>query len=611
MNLSGKVRTILQLNSNATPYKKGLRIYQKGLVELEDLELGMCQARFLVESESHYNAYEVEIYNFDEPISFSSSCTCPYDIEPVCKHAFAALQALVEELEYIELTQQVRSIISGTPAENLTPDKSSNREDFSYPIPIFRLQAYASIGRGGIWPIQNMANYIQDFKLEGNSVSGKVSDYSKMHTPRVTLEENRYLKCDCTCSDVSKPLCKHGYALVYSMANQMKCPEDALFPLRNHDDKIAEKLAEYGFTLEDKWQDFFDIEIYFHSVELIPKDPGLSKIAAFSDWKNEISFYIDSNHEIDPEAFRATRSDYGILWNYDHKGSAHIFLNLLTGKRKKNGELGAPLRIHSSQDMNEDELSKDQLEIIDLLRRAKVAHKVYDYSHWGYSSRNQDVEIEDLIAHFNRINEVYDQLLVEDHYFSVEPQNRNTVASRHTRKIFPQAGRLSLQFEFRKGPNHFLLKPLVTIDEVVIPLHKLEAIDYGVYLLSDNLYLLDKKSARVAMFFLNKKAYRIRHEDLEPFAEQFLLPLMEQFPINMVGDHLKIEEREGIIGRKLYLKEVEEYLLFIPSITYEIAKGVAREVYFDGGNSLSYKDKDGQLYSISRNQEEEKEVWEK
>ncbi|MEZ4852201.1 MAG: SNF2 helicase associated domain-containing protein, partial [Bacteroidia bacterium] len=410
---------------------------------------------------------------------------------------------------------------------------------------------------------------------------------------------------------MSKPLCKHGYALVYSMANQMKCPEDALFPLRNHDDKIAEKLAEYGFALEDKWQDFFDIEIYFHSVELIPKDPGLSKIAAFSDWKNEISFYIDSNHEIDPEAFRATRSDYGILWNYDHKGSAHIFLNLLTGKRKKNGELGAPLRIHSSQDMNEDELSKDQLEIIDLLRRAKVAHKVYDYSHWGYSSRNQDVEIEDLIAHFNRINEVYDQLLVEEHYFSVEPQNRNTVASRHTRKIFPQAGRLSLQFEFRKGPNHFLLKPLVTIDEVVIPLHKLEAIDYGVYLLSDNLYLLDKKSARVAMFFLNKKAYRIRHEDLEPFAEQFLLPLMEQFPINMVGDHLKIEEREGIIGRKLYLKEVEEYLLFIPSITYEIAKGVTREVYFDGGNSLSYKDKDGQLYSISRNQEEEKEVWEK
>ena len=73
--------------------KRGKRYWQNGLVQnLEEIETGMWTAQ--VEGTQ---VYEVRI-SISNDVVTDHSCTCPYDLSPVCKHEVAVLYAIQERL---------------------------------------------------------------------------------------------------------------------------------------------------------------------------------------------------------------------------------------------------------------------------------------------------------------------------------------------------------------------------------------------------------------------------------------------------------------------------------------------------------------------------------
>ena len=166
-----------------------------------------------------------------------------------------------------------------------------------------------------------------------------------------------------------------------------------------------------------------------------------------------------------------------------------------------------------------------------------------------------------------------------------------------------------MAFEFKKTSTHYLLKPQVLIDQRYYPFKKLSFVAYGIFLLEDRLYLLNSQDAHTAEFFIQKESYRIRHEDLETFREEFLIPLAERYEVKTSEENLSLKAVESHFHKLLYLKEVEDHLLFIPAFRYSSPEGLTREVQLDGGKQLIFEDSEtGKSVVIQREGEAEEAV---
>ena len=605
MSIKEQVSWFLKKNGRNPICQRGEDIYLASDIELVVLDTAANQAEYHVDNLEGTNRYHVELFGIGEPEGISSHCDCPYDHTPICKHAFAALMELADDLRYLTdlygtdfydhgaiylydevkgfqkkaaTTSRIARRSAPTTARQLLPN-------FESPIHIQDLKSYSNILIQDNWHIQSWIYYTDQINIIGNQVTGTVRTNRKNYRPTVSLSEDHQLSCSCTCGAASDTLlCKHGYTLLAKLADDAGSHRDALFFIRDHSEQIGEKLTAYGMSLQDNWQDQFEVEISYPEIEITPKDPGLSKIAAFANWKEEIVSFVKPDLEIRAEHFHSIKPNYGILWNFSPSKLPGVFLDLLTGKRKKNGDLGAPLRvIQPREDIGA--LNKAQVEVLDILRRVDVMND----DHYGMS-RFSEVDLEDLQRHHRKILEVYPLLLQEEHYFCEEAVHRDTISAGKTKRIFPQSTLPRLSFEFRKSKTHYLLKPLIHLEEESYSLTDFETISYGVLRQKDRLYFLDQASARTAMFFGEKAAYRIRQEDLEAFTEEFLIPLMDRFEVKILGTALDVETIEGTAHKKLYLKEVETYLVLLPAIRYIFENGLEREVYLDRGKQLVFKD---------------------
>lgn len=604
MKVHENIRRFLKKNNHDKICRRGEGIYLESEIELILLDPEENYAEYNVGSLTQTKTYQVELFNINHPLKISSSCDCPYNWTDMCKHAFAALMELEDDLLELEDIygkgfyhngiQYTLEHLEGDANLDIPlplhkqvpqpPPKLQATPKFDKPIHLNALKRYSDISLQDTWAFYSWDYSIKEVELKDRQLSGVIKHGRQTYRPKLSLSPDSEIICECNCVPSSNPtLCKHGYNLLAVLVEKTDSQQDALYFLRDHSEQIGEKLAEYGVSLTDDWEAKFEVEMSYPEITVTPKDPGLSKIAGFADWKSEIASYVKPDLKIREDDFRTDKPNYGILWNFSPSKLPGVYLDLLVGKRKKNGDLGAPLRTiqHLAYDLN-----KAQFGILDILRRASVMNNDY----YGRLDSYQELDIEALQAHHQKILEVYPLLLQEEHYLCEEPVYRDTIPAGKTSRIFPQNILPKLSFEFRKSKTHYLLKPQIQIGENGYALSDFQLLSYGVLRRRDSLYFLDEASARTTMFFGEKTAYRIRQEDLGVFTDEFLIPLMDRFEVKIVGNALDIEEIEGVGAKKLYVKEVESYLVLIPAVHYQFENDLFREVYLDGGKQLVFKE---------------------
>ncbi|MEO0474092.1 MAG: SNF2-related protein, partial [Bacteroidota bacterium] len=198
-------------------------------------------------------------------------------------------------------------------------------------------------------------------------------------------------------------------------------------------------------------------------------------------------------------------------------------------------------------------------------------------------SRFADQDLDLLILQLRGIREALPWLLAEEHYLSTGIQVRNTIPVSSINRVYLQSENPEVCFVFRKGDHFCHLDTYIRIADEKIPLSPKIIPFYGVLSINANLYLFSEDAARTISFFLNQESYRIHTEDLKPFYEQFLRPLMERYEVRLEGFPSPQSLEATIAEKTVYLQEAGEQLVMTPEIRYQTAEGESFSVMLDGG----------------------------
>lgn len=605
MKLAKIIEAFLDQYEGTKVFERAQHIYHENDPELLSLDVRQGTASYSVPSQSGRATYRVQVENFHQPDILRVSCSCPYNHSDICKHGFVALFDLEEKFENGDYDSFAENPVEKRPANRNSGKKALHFPD---PVSIHALERIANIDYRLSWQVRNWIYDFQNLRHDKNTLSGELRTGNKKYFPQIRMSDDNMLSASCDC-DSSKPICEHAFSLILALTIKNRSHEDALFYLRNHDKTILEKIGEYGFGAEDKWKEFFDVLVEYPRVEVIPKDRGLSKIAPFADWSSLAAKFIQPVTDIQPDEFHTDKPNYGILWNFSHSDN-FIYINLLIGKRKKNGDLGSPLRMIHSRSQNIENLNRDQRDILNLLMRTDVMQDLYD--NWGMMS-GPGMDFESQLDAFQyrhkSILEVFPRIILEEHYLSNEEVIRDTISVRSVSRIYPQSERPTLKFRFRLEKEQYVLYPILVIEDEEISITKFELVSYGFILINDRLYIMDENTARTTFLFISTGNYKIRKEDLQPFLNQMLFPLMDHFEVIFEEIDLNIEETAVVPDKKIYLKEVENNLIIIPAMVYQLNDDISREVYLDGGKRINFQDLDLQnIFSIIRDEDVEGKV---
>lgn len=609
-----EIDDILSGYENTKLYSRAEDLYLSDSVELIEFNEDKAFAKFDVLSQSGNNTvYRVELHNLNSKSKFLSLCTCPYE-GIICKHALAALMELAEKLEGtlgnvgMDFRQE-ESLSNVDIKENVTTSIDAGQA-----IDVFSFQNLTDYGDSGSYYLRGHIVQPDLIELEDNYVKGKFFENRTIYNTLLELNADGLLICTCNCGPRSKdrPICRHGYWLLMSLIGEWNNAFDLIFPLRNQDKLLGEELMKYGFTIEDDWEKHFSEYMGTEGYFLKPKDPGLSKISEYADWKGEIDLYIKS--QVDPANIKLDNENlnqiYGILWSKFIGNLGIPGLYLIRGKRKKNGQLGAPVKnlsiLPAWTSMKLPQVEEKLVNRLSSMNASKMLER-FDLTYEVHAVQEKlDSAVEEM--HRN-IFENFKKFLYEDHFWTETVELRDTISIRSIEPIYPQEETPYFEFEFRKSTTHYLLKSFVNIGESRIPLTEVEWFSYGIIKIDKNLYVLSPGDARALQLFTEKPVYRIRHEDVSDFTRSFLLPLAEKYTVKSIGEAFNYDVVPARNNAKLYLREVDNHLVFIPAFEYLTPNGESKEVYLDGNARILFeREEDDFSLIVERDTEREGQI---
>ena len=596
MNYSLEIHEFLSPWERTATFRAAESISSYLGVELHLLDMENFQAIYSVESQTSLFQHEVEITGFNKSKTLKAKCSCGHNGK-ICKHAIAALMELIEELDYLDEYDEISDdyYYSTGEYEPSTQKEISNQMVSSQdgptmkvpdPLPFHDLSHYSQVNQFAIWELQRLANSFQNVSYDGTWLRGEIRESITKYIPRIRINDNEELICECSCGPRTRPLCRHGHALLMYFAGAMDTFKDVLFPLRDHREKIEAKLTEYGIKWEDDWKEKFSVVFDYPDVYLLPEDAGLSKRAQYANWEEKAARFFKPDLSIHEEFYKSSHPAYGVLWHYLGNNTHFFQLSLLKGKRKKNGHLGTPLRRYPAIGEENEALSLDQIQLVDLLKKHGVLGEEYHLG-WGAEYDFKDVNHREFFEeNHQNLLEVLPLILTEEHYLSEEIQTRNVVAAGSIKRVYPKQELPILTFQLSKEDQEFHLKPILEIKGKNWQLRNVKFLSYGIFSIKDNVYFLDIHAARAIQIFLNIGIYKIQAVDFEPFVRQFVLPLMERFSVEFKGTEWEMEELSASVEKRVYLREVENQLVLMPSFIYRTESDETHEVYLDGGKKI-------------------------
>lgn len=615
-----EIEAFLRKHKRSRIYKRGETLCHEGYVEIIELDEEGSNVHCEVISQSGYpDVYHVKLRCLDDRKNVLTSCTCPFD-GPVCKHAIASLLEVTYVLEdngFVLEEDSLRDILTKT---TKTPVKSAPDSPKTSSIPCMNELSQEELKKlAGLHTQEMMYGFLYNrpeithYKLSASTLEARVIHQNQAYSIQIEMTEHDQLICTCNCGQRKNKICFHAYVMLINLSQQYHCQPDVVFPLRNHKNLLSEKLKEYGYKWKDNWQELFEVELDYPTLHLYPKDPGLSKIAKFANWRAEIQTYVKPFDQIEEQQFKLpdNQKKYAILWEMVYGPYNIPGLHLIHGKRKKNGDIGAPIRKLDNKSLqNTQSLPIDRK--MQLERLSNVKPSIYLGTFDSFYTPNLNPKQYKLAVRsiHKQLLRIYPSLLHEDHYLIEVDSPRDTVAVRDITRIYPQEEYPTLAFEFRKSTKHYLLKPFLVIDDSWHPIQDVNFLNFGIFSIEDRIYLLKLDDADTALFFKVKQTYRIRHEDLADFSRDFLMPLAEKYTVQSIGHHFELRKSIANIQKKVYLREVEDYLLLIPAFEYTDENGNSREVKLNGESKLIFQAEGmDQPVSIDRATDQEEHSW--
>ena len=471
----------------------------------------------------------------------------------------------------------------------------------------------SSISMEGIF-FEKPTKDILTFEVEGSDSYYDVDFFIEKNQVRAT--------CDCS----KKGFCSHiaGALLFYAFEregqrylfkdNTDRKKESLSLPSEEtrqfqahlpHDVKvITDQLKAYGFSYEEDWGKYFDVEKDWRGIEVIPKHDNLTTVDYLSVWKNSRTFKKkEVKLPLSVKEVSKVEKCAAIVWAVNENDiwpSSH----LITGKKKKNGNIGSPIKHftrdkldHSYSYSGHDFLPKELEELG--LRITAFEQEQYLHSRGFYHLEPKEGR-EHLKAAYLMMQEAlpailkYPQYLTEGSIDYVRISDLIPVTYHEKEKI-------SFKFYYKNG--FYTLKPYVHIGGEKRDITNL--VCFGMVQVGDLLVPLTMDESFVISTLTSMKGMRVKENFINDFLPS-VLEIQKKFEVQFSGIKINQSSEDlNLVKRKVYLTEEEDYLLLKPAVAYVHPKIGEKEYGLDGDKIDAVNLGNNEILSAQRDAEKE------
>ncbi len=565
------------LKSNALPQSvaRGKVIYQKGGASFEKISYtDKGEASIRVKSDSSSKYYTVQIRNWNTAI-VGSSCSCSYDWGGICKHRVAALLLLEQEI----LTRKL------TPIQSLPLKKTYPTSQHIIRISTFddwSLKNHASLDD---WKNRTAVQNIQ-IKSAIDGIAIVELEYKKeiFHLKFEKLRFNSEVQTSCSCSqDIENHLCIHKLAALIAIRDAYG-PNSPFDRMRDYTAEKNKLLAEYGFSLEDDLQEKFDFKIKPDgSVQLVRLDQSIQKLSQFQNWRNinnrifrtpENSFLIN-NDDVD-------REQRQILYVLRFKGTEFVndvAIDTYSYKAGANGKMAYIRSLKESDFESFPILTDADSQLISLINSIKdEGLKAF--------GKKKDLRLPYFYDYLNRDEVSANDLPIVEEYINKKLDRIfNLLSERpvHTSKTSYVSSQIDIEetsigkerilpsFVLSEEDDFIVLEGFTTLNGKTIKLAALmNPNSYWIRSFGNVLYKLANPEVANLLSYLPKNGIiKVRKSNFAGFFQDFVLPLAEKFTVDLQVSQVIEHDNIAFKEIKIYLKEDEGNLLFVPVYEYE------------------------------------------
>lgn len=590
------IANFIETHSTSSIKDTGVALFEnRQKLQFVNYEDSRLELKVKDESLEQWQDVQVQSHNANE---IDTSCTCPYDESGLCEHRVAALLYLND---YLKRMPKLRS---------LNGNKTYNQSKVSVKLPSFNEEIILSfIARHNYQAAKYIARNKRCIIHRGknNDVAFEL-DYNGEHLNMTFVRENDQVHTTCDCGKETKdPLCIHKAGALLQFFYEDG--EDAFFSLQNFDSKKNELLGAYGYSLEDEGVDkLFRFRLEKGEMVVEPVDPAILRLDG-NDIVNSLNFNRVGKQATNASSqlFSVGQNDLngmalGYYLEFSPSNSVLPFKIIpFRGKLNKDGN-----RFTSNISQMQygfdfsyfallDEKDKKIFELSEKLNEdhllAVLQKQGYEFTgyYWeskkrsGFNEEGRQFLCEYLVGLYRPIfRALQDKML----FYSNEEEFRVAALNRidlHNQTIHPS-------FVLREDEENLVLEISLLIGEDVIPAESIMYTYPMALVTEEQIYPINNPKDFQAVELAAKHSHmRVRKVGRESFIKQVILPLLQNYPVDIQID-LDIQDIDGVEPEaKLFLGEQGNYLSLTPVFEYgeqQITHDQLQDLVFHSGNEI-------------------------
>ena len=514
-----------------------------------------------------------------------SSCTCPFDLGPVCKHVVNVL------LEVDQIKKSENSIASEQVDGSADMAEMQQYHSHDYVFEDFRFSDLTNT-----FILKNSLEIADDGKrgyfdilptsIQLNQASFKDTYSFFQQIPTQATLKNNTLTLICKCLTKKKKMCEHQVQLLFNLKDRKELRVFFDADLRRKE--IYAVALDYGLENEPDFETYFDLSYNGRTLDITPKIKEILPV------NKKTTDFLTKNllpikNQITPVDTNYSNSKLIMVFG-QHRYYDHIFVEFLEAKTTKDGSIKNPLN------------QKDPLDFI-WKSEKNIDIKFYSGLVKFQNSalrNNSTTDLEGLRAI------VKNPLNIDAYYHNSNVSDKLTASSVIPVKLEILDADLILDVNLR---NHFYeISGKLEINGKFHDLKDLKLKYTYFILIGGTMYLLGNVNySRVIEFFRrNNQTILIHESKFEEFQQTILSNLENKIKINY--SFLKPATKKQIkeygfdqkVEKLIYLSDSDEYVMISPVVKYgnvEVPVLSRKQIY-----SIDSK---GNPFSITRDEEVE------
>lgn len=510
--------------------------------------------------------YEVNFQGIDSN-NILSSCTCPFNHGPVCKHEVAVANEIDAYLSGDKITEMTPKVTSKYSKDGVYVLFFNRLKDLSDVI--LKKHATKTAFKDGI---SNWGVRVDKIEKKHSVINATVFDtttYYSTGSLKVTIVvAEKELRLTCSCGLLNKSLCKHQISVLQELKKEMVhflYSEEKVIEIKK------EKLKEYGFSIENpNIEDFFEFGITEKGIEIFPKKRGVMRLSNFNDFSaitdDLLSDAVITNLVL-PEKKKQTYKKQGIaigvFLNDSSSGYGEsVTLVPLIGGLNAQQELTTKISTIEPYDyfVDKEKYSVEEqfiLEAVFSVTQDALQNKSNKKNPYG---GNQI------------IIQVLKKLLPKlAGYFLYEIKNDYKILRKDLRPIAIHIDPPELSFKLIEEEDFYLLESFITLNGKKSRLTNKIGDNFLLQQVKDDYYLVNSVAeAKTICFFKKNSELRFPKTDYNNYHTKLVKPLSEKYKLEIKGLHQKKRKASiNMFKKQLFISVLNDFLIFKPAVGYQ------------------------------------------